>query len=68
MKCHIVCFDWLNILTVYFGIIYAIFKFCVTFAEDTSVSVSDTCRIPKRLLYTARESAGFMGCIPVGRS
>jgi len=32
------------------------------------VSVSRTCRIPKRLLYTVRESAGFMGCIPVGRS
>ena len=33
-----------------------------------TVSVSGTCRIPKRLLYTVRESAGFMGCIPAGRS
>ena len=32
------------------------------------LSVSGTCRIPKRLLYTVRESVGFMGCIPVGRS
>ena len=31
-------------------------------------SVSGTCRIPKRLLYTVRESTGFMGCIPAGRS
>ena len=33
-----------------------------------SVSVSGTCRILNKLLYTVRESAGFMGCIPVGRS
>ena len=49
----------------YWGIIqYLQIKLCTW----SGVSVSGTCRIPKRLLYTVRESTGFMGCIPAGRS
>ena len=42
--------------------------FFVSYWFQPFFSVSGTCRIPKRLLYTVREGAGFMGCIPAGRS